>query len=78
MLISAKLTAKPQKCSFFTQEFELVGFKKAPQVFQIPDNNVNNLRKFQTPKSIKDLRLFLGSLNYLREFIPEFASDMVV
>jgi Reverse transcriptase (RNA-dependent DNA polymerase) len=27
LLIAAKLTAKPQKCSFFPQEIEYVGFK---------------------------------------------------
>lgn len=40
-----------------------------------PDpENVEVIKKFQTPKTQKEVKSFIGALSYYRQFIPDFSS----
>ncbi len=68
------LTIKRSKCAWCFQSFEFLGFVVGEGKLSIPQARVESLRAYVKPKTISQLRSFLGLVNFYSRFIPSFAN----
>lgn len=62
------------KCIFGEPEVNFLGYKVSAAGIQPLFSKVQAIQDFPVPKNIKELRRFLGMLNFYRRFIPAAAS----
>ena len=72
-LKQAGLKLNPQKCHFITQEVEYLGHIITPDGLKTNPRLVEAVVNFPTPKSVQQVRQFLGLSSFYRRFIPNFA-----
>lgn len=73
LLQEHSLVTNLAKCRFFVSEVNYLGLNiKFNQVTPDPDR-VNVIQDWPTPRSVHDLRRFLGLCNTLLRFVPEYA-----
>ena len=68
-----KLYAKKSKCDFFRDHIEFLGHRIDREGIHMMDDKVKAIREWPTPKSIDDIRCFLGTIGYYRKFIKNFS-----
>lgn len=73
-LRAAGLKAKPRKCFFGMFECDYLGHTVGRSKVRPDDIKINAIRNFQTPRTKKDVRAFVGLTGYYRRFIPQFAA----
>lgn len=72
-LFKAGLVVNQKKSKFYLNEVEFLGHKLTSSgFFPLPDK-VDIIRQFQKPTNIKQLRRFLGLVNFYRKFVPQIA-----
>lgn len=64
---------KTKKCNFFFDKIELLGHEVSTIGIQPLDRNTKAIIKFQRPKTIKDVRSFIGMCSYYRKHVKDFA-----
>ncbi|KAI5148056.1 hypothetical protein ENBRE01_0070 [Enteropsectra breve] len=57
----------------FQTELKILGYKIGKGYVQIDPEKIKHIKEFGLPKTIKSLQLFLGLVNYCRNFIPKLA-----
>lgn len=62
------------KCRFGAEELDYLGYRITARENRPQEKHVIQIRDYPTPKSKKELQTFLGTANWLREFVPEFAT----
>ena len=62
-----------QKCEFAKQKIDWLGFKITPHGVTPLITKTETLQKLDTPKTLKQLRSFMGSIHRLKKFIPNLA-----
>ena len=62
-----------EKCKFAAKEVQYLGHILSSKGFYMQQNKVEAIENFQNPKTIKQLRSFLGCLNYYNKFAPKLA-----
>lgn len=68
-----QLKLKPKKCELFQQCVEFLGRTVGPDGLEIGSADVDQVKQWEQPKSIKELQRFLGLVNYHRSFIKDYA-----
>lgn len=63
----------PAKCAWGQAEVSFLGYNVSASGTQPFDVKVQAIQEFPVPKTIKELRRFLGMLNFYRRFIPKAA-----
>ena len=59
-----------QKCTFLAEKLQFLGHEiDATGIAPLPEK-VSAIQNFETPTSLRQLRRFLGLINYYRQFIP--------
>jgi len=71
-LIKARLTLKPAKCNFATEQLHFMGYQISKGVIK-PGRKVEAIENFPTPKEAHEVRRFLGLTGYFRRFIVKYA-----
>ncbi len=71
-LRKAGLTCKSNKCEFGKAKLEFLGHVVGDGVLSVPEARVLALRDHPRPKTKKQLRAFLGVVNFYRRFIRGF------
>ena len=69
-LYKAGLVVNKDKSQFKVDEVIFLGHKITQCGYQPSEEKIIGLRQFQTPSSLKQVRRFLGMINFLRKFIP--------
>jgi hypothetical protein len=68
------LVVNPDKCSFDVTEIDFLGHIVSPNGVSMDPVKSNAVTSWQVPKSIKDVKVFLGFANYYRRYIRDFAT----
>ena len=70
----ANLKLKPEKCKLFFRKVSYLGHVISPDGVSCDESKVAAVKDWPTPSCLKDLQAFLGTANYYRKFIPDFAT----
>ena len=68
------LKLKPKKCNLFHTETVFLGRKVSAEGVSVNPENIDKVKKWPIPKSVKDVESFLGFINYHREHIPDYGN----
>ena len=71
------LTINLKKCSFSKTEISFFGFKISSNGIKQMDDEIEAIMNFKEPTNVKEVRSFLGLLNFLSRFIPNLSSETV-
>ena len=69
----AGLKLKPSKCTFFRPETLYLGHIISGEGIRCDPAKVEAIKKWTRPRTVKQVRSFLGMTNYYRKFIPHYA-----
>jgi len=75
-LTEVNLKLNPDKCKFFQNKINLLGFRISPRGVSIDRRKIANVQEFPTPKSGKDIQRYCGLINYFRSLIPKVSTLM--
>ena len=67
------LYVKPEKYIWKVRKIEFLGVVIGPNGIEIKKEKVDRVLSWLEPKNVKDIRKFLGFVNYYRRFIKNFA-----
>lgn len=70
---SAKLTLKPEKCSFLCKEITYLGHVVSSKGVSPDPRKVEAVKEFPVPVNKKNVKQFLGLVGYYRRFIKDLA-----
>jgi hypothetical protein len=73
-LKSQGILINPTKCVFRTSEVTFLGHKVSTEGSRPLDERIAHIQDFPLPKTINQLRPFLGMLNFYRRFLPQAAA----
>jgi hypothetical protein len=69
-----KLYAKKSKCEFFRPEVKFLGFIVGAEGVKVDPEKVEAVRSWPVPKSVTDVRSFLGFVGFYRKFIKNHSA----
>ena len=69
-----QLRVNPKKCQFFKKEIEYLGHVVRPGEIAVDPKKVEAVQKWPIPKTVREVRGFLGLTGYYRKFIHHYAS----
>lgn len=72
-LREAKLFVKLSKCEWHKRETEFLGYIITPYGVQVDPDRVKTIQSWPMPRSVRDIRVFIGFMNYYRRFIRGFS-----
>ena len=67
------LTIAPEKCCFFTKSCNYLGHRISSEGISPLPEKIQAIKEYPVPKTLKDLRAFLGLSSYYRKFIKKYA-----
>ena len=70
----ANLLLNPKKCSFAVSQTEFLGFTLTKDGISPSDKHIAALKLYQPCKSVKDVRVLLGLINFFKKHIPDKAT----
>lgn len=70
ILISSNIALNKAKCKFLKTKIEILGNIVSGQFVKPDTNKIEAIKEYKRPRTIKELRSYLGLLNYCRQFIP--------
>ena len=71
------LFAKPEKCDFYCERIEFLGYILSPEGLTMDQAKVQTILDWPEPRRVKDVQSFLGFANFYRHFVYNF-SDLTV
>ncbi|QRW25665.1 Retrotransposable element Tf2 protein [Rhizoctonia solani] len=72
-LLRNQLFCKLSKCHFHVTTVDYLGIIISPAGFSMDQKKIEAVTSWPTPKTVKQVQAFLGFVNYLRRFIPNFS-----
>lgn len=69
----ANMKVQLDKCEFMKPEVEFLGFLVSTEGIRANPKKVEAIDNFPTPKTVRDLRSFLGMAGFYRRFIKDYA-----
>jgi Reverse transcriptase (RNA-dependent DNA polymerase) len=72
-LETANLFACMEKCEFYTESIEYLGFVIGAQGIAPRKQSLSAIQQYKRPKTLKEIQAFLGTTNFLRNFINEYS-----
>jgi hypothetical protein len=72
-LLAHNLFAKASKCEFHKDRVSFLGYMVTPNGVQMEPDRVKTVQDWPTPKTVREIRIFLGFANYYRRFIQNYS-----
>jgi hypothetical protein len=72
LLKEQQLYAKPSKCFFGVKEVEYLGHILSHERVKVDPNNIKDMMDWPIPKTLKNLRGFLGLIGYYCKFVQHY------
>lgn len=72
-LESANVKIQLDKCEFYKNQVEFLGFIVSADGIKTNPSKVKSILEFPYPKTLRDLRSFLGLSGYYRRFVKDYA-----
>lgn len=69
-----QLIVNQKKCEFFKTEVDFLGFHISRDGLSTEDVKIKAIRDLSPPSNLKQLRSFIGTMSFYRDFIPNFSS----
>lgn len=69
-LLDYNIKIKPVKCEWFKSQVEYLGHIVSPSGIRKTDAYVKKIAEYPKPKTVGELREFLGFINFQRKFLP--------
>ena len=66
-----------EKCSLGVEELDFLGHHITKEGFHPLEDRVTVIRQYPQPKTVKELRRFLGLFNFYRKFVPHVAETLI-
>jgi len=76
-LHKASLYAKAEKCEFYSESVECLGYILSLSDLTMSDDKIKIIQDWPEPKKVKDIQSFLGFTNFYCQFIFNY-SDIVI
>lgn len=73
ILTENKLRISIDKCEFFKTSLKFLGYEIGIDGITAPADRIEAINNFAIPKTSTDLRRFMGTINFFRVMIPNFA-----
>ena len=73
-LIEVGLKLKPTKCQFIRKEVEFLGHVITPEGLKTSQCHIDAVTKFPAPKTVTEVRQFMGLASYYRRLVKSFAT----
>ncbi|KAF8736260.1 hypothetical protein RHS02_06346, partial [Rhizoctonia solani] len=73
-LMRNQLFCKLSKCHFHVTTVDYLGIVISPAGFSMDQKKIEAVTSWPQPKTVKQVQAFLGFVNYLRWFIPNFST----
>ncbi|QRW24207.1 Retrotransposable element Tf2 protein [Rhizoctonia solani] len=73
-LMKNQLFCKLSKCHFHVTTVDYLGIVISPAGFSMDQKKIEAVTTWPMPRTVKQVQAFLGFVNYLRRFIPNFSS----
>ena len=73
LLAENNLRLSIDKCEFFQTSLTFLGYEVSTAGIRPPANRVAAIAEFARPQCSRDLRRFMGMLNFFRQMVPNFA-----
>ena len=73
LLDKENLAIKLQNCEFAKKEITTLGFQITPSGITPTKKNSESINKLESPKTLKQLRSFMGCIHHLIKFTPRLA-----
>lgn len=73
-LRDAELQVKLEKCQFHVQKVEFLGYVISPDGISMDPAKVEAIVSWPTPKSVRDIQVFIGFANFYRRFVKNFSA----
>ena len=67
------LYVKPEKCTWKVEKVNFLGVVMGQRKIEIKEDKVAGVLNWSVPKTVRDIRKFLGLANYYRQFVKDFA-----
>jgi len=67
------LYVKPEKCTWKVQKVNFLGVVIGQGKIEMEEDKVAEVLNWLVPKTVRDVRKFLGLANYYRQFVKDFA-----
>ncbi|KAF8749432.1 hypothetical protein RHS01_10091 [Rhizoctonia solani] len=72
-LMKNQLFCKLSKCHFHVTTVDYLGIVISPSGFSMDQKKVEAVTSWPQPRTVKQVQAFLGFVNYLRRFVPNFS-----
>lgn len=72
-LRQANLTLKPQKCHFFQERVDYLGFEVSSNGIRPGSRKIESVSNFPHPRDAHNVRQFIGLVSFFRRFVRGFA-----
>jgi hypothetical protein len=73
-LEQANFKIQPEKCIFATDTVEYLGHICTPEGIRPDPKKIESIKEYPIPKTVRDIRAFLGLAGYYRRHVPNFAN----
>ena len=70
----ANLKLNPKKCRLFQQQVQFLGYTVSKHGISADQEKVKVVQSWPQPRSVREVRSFLGLCTYYRRFVPGFAN----
>lgn len=72
-LKQSNLSINASKCEFGVDKITFLGYEISSDGWKPPDDRISAIKNYPKPKTILEMRRFVGILNFYRKFIPKAA-----